>query len=161
MGIDVGTAITIVFMILSVMGSSWWLAKKHREDLSELKADVKDINEGLNNVKSTLVVVQTELKGHGEDLSELKADVKDNSERLNNVESALVGVQTDLKAQKERFDMMDDRFDRQEERHRDLEIQVGRVQGSLDVLIGYRRATTVAGRERTEQGERVGEPIGD
>ena len=144
MGIDVGTAITIVIMILSVIGSGLWFDKRNRQDMSELK----------------------------EDMSELKKEVKTVSERLSKVEITLVEVQTDLKAQKERFDRMDDRFnrqddqfndrfDRQEERHRDLEIQVGRVQGSLDVLIGYRRTTTVAGRERTEQGERVGEPIGD
>ena len=128
MGIDVGTAITIVIMILSVIGSGLWFDERNRQDMSELK----------------------------EDMSELKKEVKTVSERLSKVEITLVEVQTDLKAQGQRLDRQEDqfnkRFDRQDERHRVLESKVDTVQGSLNVLIpGYRYIPVAAAQEGSEQ----------
>ena len=171
------TAVIMIFGFFGMIGTMFiairWLDRRMRADMSELKTEVKTNSERLNNVESALVGVQTELKAQGERLDRMDErfdrmdDRFDRQEDHSNECFGRMDKRFDHQDNRfnERFDRQEDhsneRFNRIEERQRVTDGNVNRVQGSLDVLIGYRHTPDDAERERTAREGRVGEPIGD
>ena len=171
------TAVIMIFGFFGMIGTMFiairWLDRRMRADMSELKTEVKTNSERLNNVESALVGVQTELKAQGERLDRMderfdRMDARfDCQEDHSNECFGRMDKRFDHQDNRfnDRFDRQEDhsneRFNRIEERQRVTDGNVNRVQGSLDVLIGYRHTPDDAEQERTAREGRVGEPIGD
>ncbi len=97
MGIDVGTALTIVAIIVSIMGSTWWLDKRNREALSELKTNVADNSKRLNEVERIQSEILTLTKGYNERFDRQEESSEKRFDRLDALQRDLFGEMNKLK----------------------------------------------------------------